>query len=378
MFKRLLHIDESASALILGPRGTGKTQWLKATFPDCIYFDLLHSETFSELLANPSLLEDRIPSNCKDWVIIDEIQKIPALLNEVHRLIEHKNLRFILTGSSARALRKKGSNLLAGRALTYAMHPLTAIEMGDSFDFNSLLRYGALPKAYTMKNPSHYLASYTQAYLKEEVQQEAVTRNLALFTRFMQTASFSQGEILNYSAIAREIGSNKQSVSNFFDILDDLLIAVRLPVFTRRAKRETVAQMKFYYFDVGIYRSLRPKGPLDSEQELDGAALETLFLQQARAINDYYQLGYDFYYWRTRSQQEVDFVLYGEKGFHAIEIKRKHKLQPQDFKGLELFGEDYPEASRYMLYGGNRSYFHKDIRVIPFEQMLRELKNYLS
>ena len=373
MLNRLLEIDEHTSAFILGPRGTGKTHWLKGNFPDCLYFDLLRHETFTEFLANPSILEDRIPSNYDDYIIIDEIQKVPSLLNEVHRLIEHKKKRFILTGSSARSLRKKGVNLLAGRALTYHMHPLTIAEMGEAFDLTKLLRYGALPKAYTLKNPSHYLASYVQTYLKEEVQQEALTRNLALFTRFLNTASFSQGEVLNYASIARELGSNKQSISNFFDILDDLLIAVRIPVFTRRAKRKTVAQMKFYYFDTGVYRSLRPKGPLDSEKELTGAALETLFLQQARAINDYYRWGYDFYYWRTVDQHEVDFVLYGEKGFHAIEIKRKQKLQPKDFRGLALFGEDYPEAKRFVFYGGNTCYTHKDINVIPFTQAIKTL-----
>src|SRR3990167_3862609 len=373
MLNRLLEIDKHASAFILGPRGTGKTHWLKDKFANCLYFDLLHDETFTAFLANPSILEDRIPSDYDDYIIIDEIQKVPPLLNEVHRLIEHSNKRFILTGSSARALRKRGINLLAGRALTYHMHPLTVIEMGESFDLAKLLRYGALPKAHTLKDPSHYLASYVQTYLKEEVQQEALTRNLALFTRFLNIASFSQGETLNYSAIARELGSNKQSISNFFDILDDLLIAVRIPVFTRRAKRQTVSQMKFYYFDTGVYRTLRPKGPLDSEEDLSGAALETLFLQQARAINDYYRLGYDFYYWRTTDQHEVDFVLYGEKGFHAIEIKRKQKLQAKDFKGLEIFGEDYAEAKRFVFYGGNSRYTHKDIHVIPFAQAIKIL-----
>lgn len=380
MYTRLLTIDPKMpeSVLLFGPRGTGKTHWLKRQFPDSLYFDLLHDETYTEFLANPSILENRIPTNFQEWVILDEIQKIPALLNEVHRLIESKGFRFILTGSSARSLRRKGTNLLAGRALTYYMHPLTVVELKEQFVFNYSLKYGTLPKVYQTKRPEQYLSSYVKTYLKEEVQQEAVTRNIALFTRFLNVASFSQGEVLNYSNIAREIGTNRQTITNFFDILDDLLIAVRLPVFTRRAKREMAAQLKFYYFDVGVYRSLRPKGPLDSLEELDGASLETLFLQQIRALNDYLQWGYEFYYWRTCAKQEVDFVLYGEKGLLAFEIKRKQKLTPKDFSGLALFKKDYPMANCYLLYGGTREYFENDIKVIPFLKALSELPKLLA
>ena len=380
MYKRLLNIDHNMpeSAFILGPRGTGKTYWLKESFPDNLYFDLLHSETYTEFLGNPSLLEHRIPSHYKKWIILDEIQRIPTLLNEVHRLIEHKKYRFILTGSSARSLRRKGVNLLAGRALTYYMHPLTTNEMGDEFNLNYSLQYGTLPSVYRTTKPEEYLYSYVQTYLKEEVQQEALTRNLALFTRFLNTATFSQGGVLNYTEIAREIGTTRQTVVNFFEILDDLLISIRLPVFTKRAKRAMTAQLKFYYFDIGIFRVLRPKGPLDNAEELTGPSLETLFLQQARALNDYLQLRYQFYYWRTQAQQEIDFILYGEKGLHAFEIKRQSKLTSKDFKNLALFQYDYPVASCYMLYGGAKEYFENDIHVIPFEQGLRNLSNILS
>ena len=380
MYKRLLSIDPSMkeSALILGPRGTGKTHWLKDQFPDALYFDLLHSETYTEFLGNPSLLEARIPSHYKDWIIIDEIQKIPALLNEVHRLIEHKKMRFILTGSSARSLRRKGVNLLAGRALTYHMHPLTVLELRDQFNLHHSLKYGALPAVYQVKKPEQYLYSYVQTYLKEEVQQEALTRNLALFTRFLNAASFSQGGVLNYTEIAREVGSNRQTIINFFEILEDLLIAVRLPIFAKRAKRTMAVQPKFYYFDTGVFQVLRPKGPLDSPEELDGAALETLFLQQVRALNDYFQWRYEFYYWRTSLKQEIDFILYGEKGLHAFEIKRQSKLSSKDFQHLKVFKQDYPMAHCYLLYGGTRAYFENDIQVIPFEQALFKLKKFLA
>lgn len=380
LFKRLLTIDPAShhSVMILGPRGTGKTHWIKQHFPRAIYFDLLDDETYAELLAQPTRLAERIPSDYTGWVIIDEIQKVPALLNEVHRQIENFGRRFILTGSSARKLRRRGVNLLAGRALIYHMHPLTSYELGDQFDLKTALTYGLLPAIYGHENPKHYLSSYIGTYLKEEVLQEGLSRNLALFTRFLETASFSQGEVINYTNIAHEVNSNRHTMVNFFEILEDLLIAYRLPVFTRRAKRDVIAHPKFYYFDVGIYRTLRPRGPLDIDSEIDGPALETLFLQQIKAINEYDALSYQIYYWRTRTQLEVDFVLYGERGFYAFEIKRKNKIIPKDLQALRTFHEDYKEASCYLVYGGTRSYIDNDIHVVPFLDLFQNLRSLLA
>lgn len=378
MFKRLFHLTSAKqSVFIFGPRGTGKTSWLKVNFEDALYFDLLSTSTYVEFLGNPSLLESRIPSSYSGWVILDEIQRVPELLNEVHRLIEAKKFKFILTGSSARALRKKGVNLLAGRALTSHMHPLVAEEVGETFDLDKALTRGMLPMAYQADHYKHYLSSYVETYLKEEVLQEALTRNITLFARFLSAAAFSQGCELSYTEIAREIGTTRQTVSNFFDILEDLLISIRLPVFSKRAKREVIAQQKFYYFDTGVYLSLRPQGPLDSESERRGPALETLFLQHVRAINDYECLGYDIYYWRTRSQLEVDFILYGENGLLAFEIKSTSRLTPKDFKGLKAFKEDYPIAACFMVYLGDREYFEQDIQVIAMDTLLFKLRTLL-
>lgn len=377
MYNRLLEV-ENESFFLFGARGTGKTSWVKEHFPDAIFFDLLHDDTYTELLARPSRLEERIPENYVGWIVIDEIQKVPALLNEVHRLIESRKIKFILTGSSARSLRRKGVNLLAGRALTYHLYPLTALELGKDFHIKKALQFGQLPLAVMRSDPEKYLLSYIKTYLREEVLQEGLTRNFPLFTRFLETASFSQGEVLNYTNIANEVGSNRHTINQFFDILEDLLIAYRIHPFTKRAKREVVVSPKFYYFDSGVYRAIRPKGPLDSESEADGPALETLLLQNAKAINDYFNLGYEIYYWRTRAQDEVDFILYGKNGLHAIEIKRKTRLSPQDFKGLRVFQEDYDIAKLYMLYGGTQSYYEGNIQVIPFPEFLKNLKNFIS
>lgn len=380
MFQRLLNISPELeqSFFLFGPRGVGKTSWIKKKYQDAIYFDLLNGDTYGELLARPVRLGEKISEKYNGWVIIDEIQKIPALLNEVHRLIEDRKLRFILTGSSARSLRRKGVNLLAGRALTYYMYPLTAVELGNDFAIAKSLQYGHLPSAVTHREPRKYLLSYLKTYLREEVLQEGLTRNLALFTRFLEVASFSEGAMLSYTEIAREVGSNRHTISNFFDILEDLLVAFRLPLFCKRAKRTAIAHPKFYFFDVGVYRVIRPKGLLDVPAEIDGAALETLFLQEAKAHNDYCELEYGFYYWRNELQQEVDFVLYGNNGFHAFEIKRKDKLYSSDFINLKAFAKEYPEAKLYLLYGGYEEYLEGDIRVLPFKQALLQLQGVLK
>lgn len=380
MFNRLLKLplENKHSIFLFGPRGTGKTSWLKTNLPDALYFDLLNSETYQLLVANPARLEKLIPPSYDGWIIIDEVQKIPELLNEVHRLIEGKRLRFILTGSSARSLRRKGVNLLAGRAFIFHMHPLVAQEIGDSFDLSHAVRFGLLPMAVTSENPKLYLASYIQTYVNEEVLKEGLTRNIGAFSRFLEMASFSQGGLLNFSEIARETGLSRFAVANYFEILDDMLLSIRLYPFTKRAKRRMVAHEKFYFFDAGVYRSLRPRNYFDNEEEAEGAALETLFLQSVRALNDY--LGYDYkiYFWRTSTNVEVDFILYGPKAVHAFEIKRSSTINNKSLRGLRSFAEDYPEAKLYVIFTGVHKEYHGNITAIPFAQALKELPEILK
>lgn len=372
-----LPVEGQHSVFLFGPRGTGKTTWLREHLPSAHIIDLLNVRTYTTLMNNPSELLNHIPSNHTAWVIIDEIQKIPDLLNEVHRLIEHHGIRFILTGSSARSLRRKGVNLLAGRALDFRLHPLTCWELQKDFDYITAIKIGLLPSVYNAQDPSHYLESYMNTYLREEVLQEGLVRDLGGFSRFLEIASFSQGEVVNYSEIARESLSERRLVHSYFDILEDMLIGTRLPVFRRRAKRKLTHNPKFYFFDAGVYRTIRPKGPLDSEEELDGPALETLFLQHLRAINDYKRLGYTFYFWRTANQVEVDFIAYGEHGLLAFEIKRKRRINPKDLKGLRAFKKDYDVAQLYVFYGGKDREYHGDIQVIPFEEGLFDLETIL-
>ncbi len=380
MYSRLLNkpIESNKSFFLFGPRGVGKTTWTKAHFPQALYLDLLAFDLYNDLAARPGRLENLVPPGFHDWVILDEIQRIPELLNEVHRLIEKYHYRFILTGSSARSLRKKGVNLLAGRALTYRMYPITTVEVGADFNLHRSLKWGHLPSIPSEQDPGRYLNAYVQTYLREEVLQEGLTRNIGSFSRFLETASFSQGAVLNISEIAREAGIERMRVASYFSILEDLLLANRLPVFTKRAKRRMVSHPKFYFFDVGVFRTLRPMGPLDSPEEAEGPGLETLFYQELTAVNDYFDCQYELYFWRTSNGAEVDFILYGPLGILAFEVKRSGRLSKKDLRGLKKFHNDFPEAKCYLLYGGSREEYENDIRILPVSKALKELPEILS
>ncbi|MCP5509338.1 MAG: ATP-binding protein [Chlamydiales bacterium] len=375
MYQRLISksIPEKKSFFLFGPRGTGKTHWVKSAFPNAIYIDLLEESTFQSFLKSSSLLDKMIPDGFDDWIIIDEVQKVPQILNEVHRLIEFKDYCFILTGSSTRTLRKKGVNLLAGRALLRTMHPLCAQELGSDFTLDRSLKYGHLPSVFSESDPSDYLKAYIGVYLKEEVMQEGLTRKLDAFAKALEILSFSQGSMINHSEIAREIGVDRRLVTGYIDVMVDLLLAVRLPIFSRRAKRKLITNFKFYFFDVGVYRSLRPTGPFDQVADLEGAALETLFFQELRAVNDYYGLNYSLYFWRTQSKLEVDFILYGERGFFAFEIKRSKNICSKDLKALNEFIKDYPEVKAFIVYGGDRKLYFGKITALPFVEAIQTL-----
>lgn len=232
------------------------------------------------------------------------------------------------------------------------MHPFTVQELGKDFDLLHSLLYGLLPSAVQEEAPLAFLKSYVQTYLREEVAQEGLTRNLGGFAHFLEVVSFSQGQVLNKSNIARETHINTRTVSNYFTILEDLLLAHMLPVFNKRAKRSTISHPKFYFFDAGVYQALRPKGPLDNAQEVGGVALETLVFQSLNAINDLLGFDYTLYYWRTVSGKEIDFILYGERGLLAFEVKISKNISKNDLKGLLAFKEEYPMEKAHILYGG--------------------------
>ncbi len=378
MYSRNLKPTSEQSYFLLGPRGVGKSYFVEHTYKKALFFDLLDSEIYTKFMTSPHLLAEHIPSSFKQWVIIDEIQKIPMLLNEVHRLIEKRKLKFILTGSSARKLKSKDVNLLAGRAVTEYMYPLTVEELGKDFSLKKSLICGHLPMSYKAKNPKKFLSSYVHTYLKEEIQQESLTRSLPNFSRFLEAASFSQGAVLNITNVSRECSVHRKVVDSYFSILRDTLLSYELKPFTKKGKRKLVQSVKFYFFDVGVFQTLRPKGPLDPVREREGTALETLVLQEIIAQNNYKNWGYEIFYWRTQNHKnEVDFILYGEKGLKAVEVKLSNKVRPQDCKGLLEFSTDYPKTKSFLLYTGKKSHTLNDIQIVPVEKFLKQMPVFL-
>lgn len=362
------------SFFLFGPRGTGKSTWLKQHYPGAVLIDLLAPEVFRAYSARPERLRDVASGSKRKTIIIDEIQKVPELLDVVHELIEKKiGRRFVLTGSSARKLKKSGVDLLAGRAIVKTMHPFMAAELGESFSLAESLQIGLLPLVKNALSPAETLASYVALYLKEEVQMEHVVRNIGAFSRFLEAVSFTHAGTLNASEVARECQVKRRTVDKYLAVLEDLLLSFRVPVFSRRAKRNLISHQKLFYFDSGVFRSLRPVGPLDSPHEIDGAGLEGLVAQHLRAWIAYSGESCNLYYWRTKSGVEVDFVLYGRDTFCAIEVKNSARIKMNSLKGLTTFQEDYPESQTLFLYRGKERLLIKNILCLPCEEFLRNL-----
>ena len=368
---RFLQIPDQ-SCFLLGPRGTGKSTWLRRRLPDALYLDLLDPALHRSLSARPERLRELLAgSPGKRTVVIDEIQRVPELLTVIHAILEEPSPpRFILTGSSARKLRRGGVDLLGGRAVHRTMHPFMASELPE-FDLDRALRIGMLPLVMDATDPADVLGAYANLYLDEEVRAEGLTRNVGAFTRFLEAISFSHGGQLNVSAVARECEVERKVVAGYVGILEDLLLAFRLPVFRKRARRATVTHEKIYLFDAGVFRSLRPGGPLDRPEEIDGQTLEGLVAQHLRAWAAYSRQDVDLFYWRTRAGAKVDFVVYGESGLRAFEVKNHRKVHSTDLRALRAFRDDYPEAETAVLYRGPERLRIDEIWCLPVEDFLR-------
>ena len=368
--------DHSAGSYFLfGPRGTGKSTWLRTRYPDAAWIDLLDPEAERNYYTRPERLKEFVRAHARrKTIVIDEIQRVPRLLPLVHQQMEgDKSIQFVLTGSSARKLRRSGVDLLAGRAVRCEMHPFMAAELGDRFDLARSIEQGLVPLVVMAEQPDRTLRGYVDLYLQQEVKAEGLVRRLDDFSRFLEAASFSHGQVLNVADIARECVASRNTVQSYLGILEDLLIAVRLPIFRRRAKRAVVAHAKLYFFDCGVFRSLRPAGPLDAREEAAGPALEGLVLQHLRAWISYGGVDCRVHFWRTRAGSKVDFVLYGGAGFHAIEVKNSRSVRPADLRGLRTFHQDYPESSPLLLYRGDEALERNGVRCLPVDRFLREL-----
>lgn len=362
------------SFFLFGPRGTGKTTLIHHICKDALWIDFLKPDVLRSYSARPERLFEIVQAARTKTIVIDEVQNVPSLLSVVHSIIEEKRgMQFILTGSSSRKLKRACANLLGGRALKCSLYPFMAAELGHAFSLQGALENGLLPVVLNAQDHQTALQAYVGLYLKEEIQSEGLVRQLEWFSRFLEAASFSHASLLNVTNIARECEVKRKTVENYIEILEDLLLAYRLPVFSKRASRELSSHPKFYFFDTGIYRALRPQGPLDKPEEIEGAALEGLVAQHLIAWNDYGGQKYDIFFWRTRSGLEVDFIVYGKEGFWAIEVKNSKKVSPSDTKPLEAFLVDYPMAKALLLYRGTERFVQKNVLCIPVEEFLQKL-----
>lgn len=344
--------------------------------PDALVIDLRLPDLRRQYAISPERLLEVVRAEPDGkTIIIDEIQKIPELLSLVHILIEEKRgWQFIMTGSSARKLKRAGVDLLAGRALNKTLHPFMAVELGEQFNLNEALISGLLPLRFEEEFPQETLNTYITLYMEEEVKAEGLVREIEPFARFLETLSFSHGSLLNLTNIARECYVKRTTVSSWLSIVEDLLIGYQISPFTRRAKRELSAHPKFYFFDAGVFRSLRPYSLGDRSSELDGGALEGLVGQHLYAWKDYTEGKHVLHFWRTRSGVEVDFVLFGPLGFWAIEVKNSPHIHPGDIRPLESFLEDYPEAKALFLYRGKERLLKGKVLCLPCEEFLSQLR----
>ena len=328
-----------------GPRQTGKSTLLRETYPDALWLDLLKAEEFRRYLEHPEWLRAEIPDeDTVPFVVIDEIQKLPPLLDEVHWLHENRGVRFALCGSSARKVRRRHANLLGGRAIRYELHGLTSAELGSTWDLDRMINHGYLPRMYLSPQPRRLLSAYVGDYLREEVAAEGLVRNLPVFSRFLSIASLSDAEPVNYSTIARECGVSSQTVKGYFGILEDTLLASWLPAYRKRPKRRIVASPKFYFADIGVVNFLSKRSGLEPGSELYGKAFENWCFHELRAYCAYSECRADLSYWRLTSGGEVDFIINDME--LAIEAKSARKISVDHLRGLRNLIDDHPRVGR--------------------------------
>jgi len=377
-FQRILDIDlpPGQSAFLWGARKSGKTTFLKNKYPDNLRFDFLKTDTYLEYLKTPSLLRERIlakdESHLRQPIILDEVQKVPHILDEVHWLIENRGLSFVLCGSSARKLKRGHANLLGGRAWRYHMHPLTFAETGES-NLLRILNQGLIPSHYLASEANYRksLKAYTSDYLIEEVFQEGLTRNIQAFSRFFDALGHCQGEMINYANIARDCGVDAKTVREYFYILEDTLVGSMLYPYSKRKSREIITQMpKFYLFDVGVGGYLSRRIVLEEKGEHFGRAFEHFIYMELQAYNHYAEKNMDIRYWRTKAGHEVDFVLGDEI---CIEVKGTDMVKSADLKGIVAFKDENNPLRAIVVCNEKEPRLSGDIRIMPWRLFLEEL-----
>jgi predicted AAA+ superfamily ATPase len=363
--------SEGESLFLWGARQTGKSTLLKSLFKDALWFDLLKSDVFMRYERDPSQFREVILAQGENRVVIvDEIQKIPALLDEIHWLMANHRVKFILSGSSPRKILRSGANLLGGRALRYELYPLSCSEI-PQFDLIRALNHGLLPRHYLSNNPKKLIDAYIGNYLRDEIAAEAKIRNISAFGRFLEAAAFSNGEMVNFTNIAADCGVSAISVKEYFQILEDTLIGRYLPSFQKKPKRRVIQAPKFYFFDIGITNHLLKRGRIEMGSESFGNAFEHFIYQELCAHSNYSGENYSIAYWRTTSQIEVDFIL----GDHqiAIEVKGTDNVQSKHLKGLKAFSEEYIVEKQIVISNDPMDRKVGNILVMPWRKFLDRL-----
>lgn len=361
----------SESCFFWGPRQSGKSTLLKKVFPKTPYYDLLLSDEFERLTRRPSLLREELLAHAVQTpVIIDEVQKIPHLLDEIQWLIVNKKIQFILCGSSARKLKRGSGNLLGGRALRYELYPLVSQEIPD-FNLLRALNHGLLPRHYLAQDPVPMHRAYLGDYLKEEIAAEALTRNVQAFARFLEVAAFSNGSVVNFNNIARECGVSAPTAREYFQILEDTLLARFVPSFQKRMKRRVVQAAKFYLFDVGVANTLLKRGSIEEGSEAFGHAFEHLIFHELRSHSHYSGAEYPLAYWRTTSGFEVDFIL-GDREV-AIEVKGVTEVHPHHLKSMRVFRDEYKPKKTIIVSLDKKIRVMDGVTIMPWRVFLRDL-----
>jgi len=375
--KRILNFElpSRQSAFLWGPRKTGKSTYLRKAFPNSLVYDFLRTDLFIEFSKNPSLLREQLLAQDSDVlnhpVILDEVQKVPQILDEVHWLIENRGLRFILCGSSARKLKRGKANLLGGRAWRYEMFPFVTAELGQ-VDLLRIMNRGMIPSHYLQEGHKKALKAYVQDYLKEEVFEEGLTRNIPAFSRFFDAMGYSHGELTNYANIARECGVDSKTVKEYYQILVDTLLGRMVEPFKRRQDRGVISRAaKFYLFDVGVAGAITKRHLGEDRGELFGKAFEHFIFMEIAAYNSYRELHYDINFWRTKSGLEVDFVLGG--GQIAIEVKGSSRVDKRDLRPLRTFVEAYSPKKAFVVCNEMAERIVGQIRIVPYRKFLQDL-----
>jgi uncharacterized protein len=374
LLPRLLEAPRS-SFFLFGPRGTGKSTWLRGAFPRAHTLSLLDEALYHELLGDPGRFADELRAlSPQTWVVVDEVQRLPSLLNEVHRFIEERRLRFVLCGSSARKLKREGTNLLAGRAVRRTMHPLVPEELGDEFVLEDVLRFGSLPVIWRAENRRDALDAYAQMYIREEIQAEALVRSLAGFVRMLPVAAIFHGQVINVAAVARDAGVARTTVVGYLEILRDTLVAFELPAFESRLRVRERRHPKFFWVDPGLPRAIRRQlGPVTTEER--GALFEGWVATVLRAYADYRELFDDWAYWATGAGVEVDFLLRKGDEFVAIEAKSTTRVDRRDLGGLRALVDLPGVVRRILVHRGTRRQLTEDgIEILPVRAWLDELE----